>query len=90
MRFHVPCWAIAYVFGREAMYWYRLQQGLGRFSIVGTTVKTAEHLPKDLVADEKHSWLKGQRVSIATTAGSDGMLGASVARSASQSDLQQA
>jgi hypothetical protein len=20
MRFHVPCWAIAYVFGRDAMY----------------------------------------------------------------------
>ena len=68
MRFHVPCWAIAYVFGRDAMYWYRLQQGLGRFSLVGTTVKTAEHLPTDLVADEKHSWLQGQRVSIAISA----------------------
>ena len=32
MRFHVPCWAIAHVFGREAMYWYRLEQSLGRFS----------------------------------------------------------
>lgn len=21
MRFHVPCWAIAQVFGRDAMYW---------------------------------------------------------------------
>ena len=90
MRFHVPCWAIAYVFGRDAMYWYRLQQGLGRFSIVGTTVKTAERLPTDLVADEKHSWLKGQRVYIATTAGQDCILGASVAKSASQPDLKQA
>jgi len=90
MRFHVPCWAIAYVFGRDAMYWYRLHQGLGRFSIVGTTVKTAQHLPTDLVADEKHSWLKGQRVSIATTVGRDCILGASVAPSASQPDLKQA
>ncbi len=90
MRFHVPCWALAYVFGRDAMYWYRLHHGLGRFSIVGTTVKTAEHLPKDLVADEKHSWLKGQRVYIATTAGRDCILGASVAQSASQPDLKQA
>ena len=72
------------------MYWYRLHQGLGRFSIVGTTVKTAEHLPTDLVADEKHSWLKGQRVYIATTAGRDGMLGASVAPSASPPDVKQA
>ena len=90
MRFHVPYWAIAYVFGRDAMYWYRLQQGLGRFSLVGTTVKTPEHLPQDLVADEKHSWLQGQRVYIATTAGRDCILGASVAKSASQPDLQPA
>ena len=27
MRFHVPCWVLAYVFGRDAMYWYRLGQG---------------------------------------------------------------
>jgi hypothetical protein len=90
MRFHVPCWAIAYVFGRDAMYWYRLQHGLGRFNLVGTTVKTAEHLPQDLVADEKHSWLQGERVYIATTAAQDCILGASVAPSASQGDLEKA
>jgi hypothetical protein len=90
MRFHVPCWAIAYVFGRDAMYWYRLQQGLGRFSLVGTTVKTPENLPKDLVADEKHSWLQGERIYIATTAGHDCIVGASVSKSAAQPDLQRA
>jgi hypothetical protein len=84
MRFHVPCWAIAHVFGRDPLYWYRLEQGLGRFSIVGTTVKKPERLPQDLVADAKHRWLKGERVSIATTAATDGILGASVAQSASQ------
>jgi hypothetical protein len=89
-RFHVPCWAIAHVFGRNAMYWYRLEQGLGRFSVVGTTVKNPEQLPKDLVADEKHSWLKGERVYIATTAAADCILGASVATSASQVDLEKA
>ena len=89
-RFHVPCWAIAHVFGRDAMYWYRLEQGLGRLSLVGTTVKRSEHLPKDLVADEKHSWLKGERVYIATTAAQDCILGASVAPSASQVDLEKA
>ena len=86
-RFHVPCWAIAHVFGHDAMYWYRLEQGLGRFSLVGTTVKNPEQLPKDLVADEKHSWLKGERVYIATTAAQDCILGASVAQSASQRDF---
>lgn len=90
MRFHVPCWAIAHVFGRDPMYWYRLEQGLGRFSVVGTTVKSPEQLPKDLVADEKHSWLKGERVYIATTAAQDCILGASVSTSASQTDLEKA
>ena len=41
-RLHVPCWAIAHVFGHDAMDWYRLEHGLGRFSLVGTTVKTPE------------------------------------------------
>lgn len=90
MRFNVPCWAIAHVFGRDAMYWYRMEQSLGRFSLVGTTVKSPETLPKDLVADEKHSWLRGQRVYIATTAAKDCILGASVAPSASQTDLEKA
>ncbi len=63
MRFHVPSWAVADVFGRDAMYWYRLQQGLGRFSLVGTTVKSPQRLPADLVADEKHSWLENLLIS---------------------------
>ena len=90
MRFHVPCWAIAHVFGHDPMYWYRLEQGLGRFSIVGTTVKPPEQLPEHLVTDEKPSWLKGERVYIATTAAKDCILGASVAQSASQTDLEKA
>ena len=53
-------------------------------------MKTAVHVPQDLVADEKQSWLQGQRVSIATTAGRDCILGASVAQSASPTDLKQA
>ena len=48
MRFHVPCWALASVFGHDAMYWYRLEQSLGRFSVVGTTVKAPARLPHDL------------------------------------------
>jgi hypothetical protein len=89
-RFPVPCWAIAHVLGHDAMYWYRLEQSLGRFSLVGPTVKNPEHLPKDLVADEKHSWLKGERVYIATTAAHDCILGASVALSASPRALEKA
>lgn len=90
MRFHVPCWALAYVFGRDAMYWYRLTQSLGRFSVVGTTVKVPERLPQDLVADEKHSRLDGEKIYLATTAGEGCILGASVSDSASQAALTEA
>jgi hypothetical protein len=89
-RFPGPGWALAHVCGREAMYWYRLEQGLGRCSLVGTTVKSPEPLPKDLVAAAKHSWLQGARVYIATAAAHDCLLGASVAPSASQVDLEKA
>ena len=54
------------------------------------SVKDATHLPKDLVADEKTSWLAGERVYIATTAGQDCLLGASVSPSAAQGDLTEA
>lgn len=90
MRFHVPCWALAYVFGRDAMYWYRLEQSLGRFSVVGTTVKASEYLPQDLVADEKHSRLAGEKIYLAMTAGEGCILGASVSESASEAGLTQA
>ena len=89
-RFQVPCWAIAHVFGRDAMSWYRLEQGLGRLSLVGTTVKNPARLPQDLGADEKQSWVQGERVYIATTAAQDCILGASVAPSASQADWEKA
>jgi hypothetical protein len=39
-----------------------------RFSVVGTTVKAAERLAQELVADEKQSRLQGDKISIATTA----------------------
>ena len=42
------------------------------------------------MADEKHSWLKGERVYIATTAAQDCIVGASVAPSASQVDVEKA
>ena len=38
-RFGVPFWGLAYVFGKGPMYWYRLEAGLGRNSIVGTSVR---------------------------------------------------
>jgi hypothetical protein len=89
-RFGVPFWGLTYVFGRDDMYWERIEWHLGRSSLVGTTVKHAEHLPQDVLADEKHTRLNGEKVYVATTVGSDCVLGASVAVQADATNLQEA
>ena len=89
-KFAVPFWGLAYVFGRNAMYWYRMEQSLGRNSIVGTTVNDPKNMPKNLSADEKHSWLLGERVYIATTVGQECILGVAIAESAGEKHLQKA
>lgn len=86
-RWGVPYWAIAYVFGRDEQYWYRLENRFGRNSIVGTTVKDMDKLPKDLLADEKHTRFNGEKAYIATTVGGDCVLGASLTLGADQESL---
>src|SRR6266571_5006859 len=68
----VPFDALVYVFGRDAMDWYRAELALGRPTIVGSTVKQPEKLPKHVLADEKHTWALGHEVSVATTVGGGG------------------
>ena len=65
-KFDVPFWALSHVFGKDQMFWYRIEQGLGRNSIVGTTIKDPKFLPDHLSADEKHSRLRGEKVYVAT------------------------
>ncbi len=89
-KFSVPFWALTYVFGRNNMYWYRLENSIARNSIVGTTVNSPEKLPEDLCADEKHSWLQGERVYIATTVGNDCILGVDAAKQANSNELESA
>jgi hypothetical protein len=83
----VPFDALAYVFGRNAMFWYRSWCALGRPSIVGTTIKDVSRLPEHLIVDEKHTSLAGGRVYLPTTAASGCILGASIVESASAQDL---
>lgn len=89
-RWGVPFDALAYVFGRDAMYWYRVYLALGRPSIVGTTIKDADNLPKDLLADEKHTWIKGERIYAATTVAQGCILGVGIAQSVGTQDLADA
>jgi hypothetical protein len=84
--FGVPFWAIAQVFGKEPMYWYRLEVSLGRNSIVGTTVRHAD-IPEHLLADEHHQTRDGAKNYIATTVGAGCCLGAALAEAADEEDL---
>ena len=89
-KFNVPFWALAHVFGKDHMYWYRMEQALGRNSIVGTTVKDPVDIPIHLGADEKHTRISGNKVYVATTVGGQCILGASVAKDAGEESLKKA
>ena len=84
--FGVPFWALAEVFGQDTMYWYRLEVGLGRYQIVGTTVRQVA-LPEHLLADEHHQSRDGNTNYIATTVGEGCCLGAAVSETAGAEDL---
>ena len=86
-KFDVPFWALRHVFGRDAMFWYRIEQNLGRNSIVGTTIKDPDFLPEHVAADEKHSRLKGEKVYVPTTVGAECILGVGVSEDAAEKGL---
>jgi hypothetical protein len=87
--FGVPFWALARAFGKDANYWYRLEVGLGRNSIAGTSSRRAR-LPEHLLADEHHQPRDGVKNYIATTVGGGCCLGAALAPTAGAEDLQAA
>jgi hypothetical protein len=88
-RWGVPFEALAYGFGHDAMFWYRAYVSIGRNAIVGTTVKDATKLPADIVVDEKHSRLQGQKIYIPTTVAQECILGADIALEAGTEALTQ-
>jgi hypothetical protein len=89
-QWDVPFDALAYVFGRDAMFWYRAWLQFGRPSLVGTTVKAEARMPQHLVADEKITWLQGEEVCAPTTVGGGCVLGIGLAFGAESGELQSA
>jgi hypothetical protein len=87
--FGVPFWALARVFGRHPMFWYRLEVHLGGNSVVGTTVRRGE-LPEHLLADEHHQTRDGAKNYVATTVAGGCCLGAELAETAGAEDLRAA
>jgi len=90
LKFGVPFWALAFVFGRNAMWWYRLYLCLHQFSIVGTTIRKETVLPTDLLADEHHIKISGQKAYVATTCGNNCFLGMEVSANVDEVSLSQA
>lgn len=86
----VPFTALAYVFGRNEMFWYRAWIALGRANLVGATVKSEAVMPSDLVVDEKITWVDGQEVSVPTTAGGGCFLGITLSERDNTEGLQAA
>ena len=86
----VPLWLIVKVFGHDEMFWLRQEQRLGRNSIVGTTVRTAEALPEHLAADEHHAHWRGEKGYIATTAANGCLLGVALTDQANDESLTEA
>jgi hypothetical protein len=88
LRFGVPFWALAYVFGKNPMYWYRLFISLAEFSVVGATIHNASKAPLHLLADEYHVHIKGALCFIATTCANGCILGVEAVRSVCADALQ--
>ena len=82
-RFGVPFWALAHVFGRNPMWWYRLYISFSEHSILRTTLHQAE-IPQDLVADEHHIKIRGEKAYVATTVGQHCFLGMAVSKGAEE------
>ena len=89
-RFNVPYWGLTYISGHNDMFWYRQEQSLGRLNLVGTTIKDPEQLPQDLLADEKHTRLQGEKHYIAMTVANECILGSEMTDSASEAALTKA
>lgn len=85
----VPYEVIALVLGKNAMYWERQEEALGRISLVGSLCKK-QGLPAHLAADEKITFWNGKEVYIALTAGRECVLGAELSMSEDIQGLQSA
>ena len=90
MRFGVPFWAIAVVFGRNPMYWYRMFIRLSSFNLTSTTVYDKTKMPRHILADEFHIRIRKIKSYIATVVGGNCFLGAEASWQASEEKLKEA
>lgn len=85
--FRVPDWILALVFDKDEKHIQRLKSHFGNCSLLGSTVKGQTSVPKDLIADEKHSFLQGLKAYIATISANGCFLCAGVTSTADEAEL---
>ena len=90
LLYGVPLWLVAYGLGRDAMYWQRLFTHIGRFDLLGTTVRDVSKMPKDLSVDEKITFWRGKEVFACMTAGSNCILGMGLSQAENETSLGKA
>ena len=78
------------MFDKDPMFCYRTVVGMGEFSVIGTTIKLADKLPDNLVADEKHTRIKGEKAYISTTVSDECFLGVQISKTADEIGLEEA
>lgn len=83
-----PFEALAYVCGRDALFWYRAGLACGRPSLVGTTGQDPPQGPRALVADETLPQVATQHVAVPPTVGGGCCLGRSVGEAAATVRLE--
>ena len=89
-RYGVPFWILAFIFGRNQMYWYRLFMSLSVYNLVGTTVYNTKKMPQDILADEFHTRIRGVKTYIATVISQGCFLGIQASFQANETALKQA
>lgn len=87
-KYGVPYEVIAQLLGSSPMYWQRVEEGLGRMSLVGSLCK--KQIPEHLAADEKITFINGKEAYVALTAAKDCVLGADLSISEDTQGLQAA
>ena len=87
-KLDVPSWALAHIFSKNSVYWYRMESHLGKFRVVGTTINEPLNIPLHLSADEKHTRKLGEKCYIPTTVGNGCILGVAVSENAGNEALK--
>jgi hypothetical protein len=76
-------------YGENQEKWLNRLHHLGKFSLVGTTVKDPKLLPKDLTSDEKITFWNAKEVYACITTGNNCILGADISHTEDEQGLKQ-